>query len=72
MLKNKKRVLFLLAANSILSAGAYSESISDAKYEKLYNNIPNKNRNCTFYFMFHHRFFSTNNFFGKRNREGVQ
>ena len=39
MLKNKKRVLFLLAANSILSAGAYSESISDAKYEKLYNNM---------------------------------
>lgn len=39
MLKNKKRVLFLLVANSILSAGAYSESISDAKYEKLYNNM---------------------------------
>ena len=39
MLKNKKRVLFLLAANSVLSAGAYSESISDAKYEKLYDNM---------------------------------
>ena len=39
MLKNKKMMLFLLAANSILSANTYSENLSDVKYEKLYNNM---------------------------------
>ncbi len=39
MLKNKKMMLFLLAANSIFSANAYSDNLSDVKYEKLYNNM---------------------------------
>ncbi|MCP1225894.1 autotransporter domain-containing protein [Sebaldella sp. S0638] len=39
MLKDKKMMFFLLAANSILSASAYGENFSDAKYEKLYDNM---------------------------------
>ena len=39
MLKDKKMMFFLLAANSILSAGTYGENFSDVKYEKLYNSM---------------------------------
>jgi hypothetical protein len=39
MLKDKKMIFFLLAANSVLSASSYGENFSDSKYEKLYNNI---------------------------------